>query len=293
MRFIVFALALLCAIACADWVLGPENFEGGVIFDHSGSFPAYWFAPTYHTPLYVYSPGFESDSAVGSGPMTWSDWWGNFVRSPLTKCSSADSVILIFRMLNTGRSGDYARFYGWVELSGYYGTTTLTMTTARNWEEIAIDFTEYAAGQSQVYFYLEGNFANDSYTHEVKFDNIGVSTRTALDIDARKSAIPAKLELSIFPNPFNSSCAIVAPPGARIDVYDLRGKRICTGNIGARHSCGQMQLIDAPLENASPLQTAFRRFVWRPDETIASGIYLVKATTEDGGTAISRIVLAR
>ncbi|MCD6595522.1 hypothetical protein J7L68_07600 [bacterium] len=36
-----------------------------------------------------------------------------------------------------------------------------------------------------------------------------------------------------------------------------------------------------------------RIMVWRPDETISSGIYLVRARTEDGGTASKMVMYLR
>jgi len=37
-------LLLLASSAQAEWLFGPEGFEDGVIFDHSGYYPSYWFA---------------------------------------------------------------------------------------------------------------------------------------------------------------------------------------------------------------------------------------------------------
>ncbi|RKZ34113.1 hypothetical protein DRQ33_02860 [bacterium] len=100
----------------------------------------------------------------------------------------------------------------------------------------------------------------------------------------KESNLPTEYSIDAFPNPFNSSCAITAPAGAKIELYDLRGNVIATSFDA-----------DAPL---SPLirgtneraKRASRGFVWCPDESIPSGIYLMKATTKDGLTITKRIV---
>ncbi|MCD6417268.1 T9SS type A sorting domain-containing protein [bacterium] len=107
------------------------------------------------------------------------------------------------------------------------------------------------------------------------------------DTDAvlEKPIKPDAFSLDVQPNPFNSSCAITAPARAEVKIYDLRGNVIAT-SFGA----------DAPL---SPLLTgikvqsagrASKGFVWRPDESIPSGIYLIRATF-DGQTITRRAIL--
>ncbi|MCD6594699.1 T9SS type A sorting domain-containing protein [bacterium] len=71
----------------------------------------------------------------------------------------------------------------------------------------------------------------------------------------RVETIPEQISLTISPNPFNSSCEIIAPKGANIEIYDLNGKHIDT-----------FEEIPA---------------IWQPDESIGSGIYLIRATMGD------------
>ncbi len=223
MRYVmILVLCVLMSYVMSDWLFGPENFE-------SGSLPAGWYAPTYHDPMYVYGPGYDSDYAVGSGPMSWPNWWGNFVRTPIVDCSTADSVIMSFRMFNTGYPDDFARFYIWVEPSGYFGTVTYDMNTARDWEQITVDFTEYAAGQSQVYFYLEGNFGNDSYTHEVKFDDVGVSTTTVLAVADNGQRKHLNEEIFVYPTPATNYIQYRCNPElGTINLYDISGQKVAT-----------------------------------------------------------------
>ena len=265
MRYI--AILFFCAFIFifGETIFGPENFDSGVM-------PSGWFAPTYNSPMYVYNPGFESDYGVGSGPMSWPDWWGNFVRTPIVDCSTADSVIMSFRMYNTAYADDYARFYIWVEPTGYADSTfRYNMDITRDWELIIIDFTEWAAGESQVYFYLEGNFGSDSYTHEVKFDDVAIDTRTVLSTH-EYNEMPEKPILVTHPNPFNSSVSICLNAGNKcacpktIEIYDLQGTLRLHSMLGTRE------------------------FVWYPSEMISSGIYFICIRMKDG-QAVSKPVV--
>jgi len=298
MRYVAIIITLAATFAMGDWVMEPEGFEDGVIFAHIGGYPSYWYAPDYHTPMFVYSPGFESDSAVGSGAMSWPDWWGNFIRTPLQDCSSADSVVLNFRMWNTAdpSDNDYARFYVWIEPGGYAGTVTIPMGSddGRDWELMNIDFTEYAAGQSQVYFYLEANFGTGSFTRECKFDNIGVASSTVLDVEDYRD-LPEDFALAAYPNPFNGAVTIAVegagisntPP--RVEIYDVNGRRVATvtepvevpvgaGLVPARGADSDVN----EREGTSPSPTQDLA-IWRPAPSLGSGVYLVRATAGGRG----------
>jgi len=102
---------------------------------------------------------------------------------------------------------------------------------------------------------------------------------------------PHTLSLSAFPNPFNSSVAITAPADAEVEIYDLRGNVV----FNHPHSLSSLR---SPSEYSPSLAkegdgAQRQRVVWQPDESIASGIYLVRARTEDGRTATRKVVLLR
>ena len=96
---------------------------------------------------------------------------------------------------------------------------------------------------------------------------------------------PTTFSFSAFPNPFNSSCEITAPAGADVEIYDLRGNVVFTNAMGARSPRPMQKGAET-----APLQNGARTFTWTPDQSIASGIYLVRATTDDGRTTTKRIV---
>ncbi|MFP4460244.1 MAG: T9SS type A sorting domain-containing protein [Candidatus Zixiibacteriota bacterium] len=254
-------LIILAMISYGDWIFGPEGFDdASAIVTSSYGYDDYWFAPDYNDPMYVYSPGFESDSCIGSGEMSWADWWSNFIRTPITDCSDADSVILSFRMWNTGDPSDYdfARFYIWVEPDGYMGTVEKSMGFGhdREWELMNIDFTEFAAGESEVYFYLEANFGTGSFERECRFDDIGIRTASFLDIQ-EKAAPKDELKLIVSPNPFKNATNVKrAEYASEINIYDIKGN-----------------LIESLPEN---------REIWIPKKSLNTGTYLIEARAKDG-----------
>ena len=100
----------------------------------------------------------------------------------------------------------------------------------------------------------------------VKLSPVGVSENVI---------VPEQFAISVFPNPFNSSCIITAPSGARVEIYDLQGRLISKG-----------------IQSFSESQDK-RTFIWQPDETIRSGVYIVKATMENGWQRVKRVVLIK
>ena len=109
---------------------------------------------------------------------------------------------------------------------------------------------------------------------------------------------PQDIALNVFPNPFNSSCAIsvlgsgfsVLGTGEhrtpstenRIEIFDLSGKCVWANNVGATRRVAQ-QKGDA----------AHRLYTWTPDKSIPSGVYLIKACTANGMEITKRVVYIR
>ncbi len=89
---------------------------------------------------------------------------------------------------------------------------------------------------------------------------------------------PDEISFNVYPNPFNSSCAITASrPGGKIEIYDLRGNVVCA------------HCVETGLKPVSTNRT----FTWQPDESIASGIYIIRATTDDGRKESKPVVYIR
>ncbi len=104
---------------------------------------------------------------------------------------------------------------------------------------------------------------------------------------------PQNFNISVSPNPFNSSCEITLSgvnKGAcslvdgTVEIYDLRGNVVATPYpAGAGF---------VPL-NKGDRNRALGRFqgvIWTPDKSIASGIYLVRARMNNGRIMTKRVV---
>jgi len=68
---------------------------------------------------------------------------------------------------------------------------------------------------------------------------------------------PQEVYLTVSPNPFNSSCRISAPQGAKVEIYNVKGQLVETSYITSTF------------------------WLWQPDENTESGTYLIKATFGD------------
>jgi len=76
-------------------------------------------------------------------------------------------------------------------------------------------------------------------------------------------SIPDMMVISAHPNPFNSAVMITAPAGAEVEIFDLNGRNIAKFDGGTQ--------------------------VWKPEASVGSGIYLVRARAGDE-TVSKRIV---
>ncbi len=63
--------------------------------------------------------------------------------------------------------------------------------------------------------------------------------------------LPTEMEFAVWPNPFNSACRITAPEGATVEIFDIDGRSV------------------ASFQNTDN--------IWQPDESIGSGVYLIRA----------------
>ena len=78
---------------------------------------------------------------------------------------------------------------------------------------------------------------------------------------------------------------ISAPAGAEVEVWDLRG--LLVGRFD--------RLTDRSGEPVAELAeaTAISTFIWSPAASLPSGIYLIRATTQDGRQITKRIAYIR
>jgi hypothetical protein len=103
---------------------------------------------------------------------------------------------------------------------------------------------------------------------------------------------PRDIFLSVFPNPFNSSCKISAPDGAKISIFDIAGKRVFTAPISQSSVIARSSALrdDEAISNEYGNQIATSHAktrgtrndndtetIWSPAPSLPSGVYLVRA----------------
>jgi len=135
----------------------------------------------------------------------------------------------------------------------------------------------------------------------VKTDSLGFAA-----IEEPAAQKPIALSLTAYPNPFNSSVKITLD-GVRafretplhIAIYDLRGNVVYAPSI-PRSLSPQGERDDATVgavsdgQNPSPSGEGLRMrgFTWTPAQTIASGLYLIRATVGEQ-TITKRAILMK
>ncbi|RKZ30478.1 hypothetical protein DRQ36_05405 [bacterium] len=82
---------------------------------------------------------------------------------------------------------------------------------------------------------------------------------------------PKKFDIEIYPNPFNSAVNITVGPSyashANIEIFDINGRTVADIPVGAGSK---------PARGAGGSRTLPYEIVWRPAESLPSGIYLIK-----------------
>ncbi len=96
------------------------------------------------------------------------------------------------------------------------------------------------------------------YVYLIKIGSNGIVEQETQKIE--------NISLTVYPNPFNSYCRISAPADATIEIVNLRGES-----------------IEASLTKSSYAETNNESFsyIWQPDKSINSGVYLVRMITEN------------
>jgi hypothetical protein len=84
---------------------------------------------------------------------------------------------------------------------------------------------------------------------------------------------PQSFAIYAHPNPFNSSVTITAPAGAEIEVFDVNGRRISVIPDPDRESRGVGGELDSRFHGNDNIVGS----KWRPDPSLGSGVYLVRA----------------
>jgi len=185
------------------------------------------------------------------------------------------------------------------------------------WHKVVIPL-DYYCGQTISIFW---DFGSSNRNTDVGWfiDDIAV-VAPGSSVNIAETELPSKLDISAYPNPFNSSCkiiisyngnsaGIVGNSGGQCDemtlkVYDLRGNLIATP-CSADRSASLVPLDKGDRNRASAkvsvgswtsersVSEASKGFIWTPNETIPSGIYLVKINCGNSIISSKKLILIR
>jgi len=152
-------------------------------------------------------------------------------------------------------------------------------------EQITCDSTN----NTQPHFFVESGQIYLVWAHAVDFPyDHDVYFEKSLDMTQTEEHVPIPqiFSISVYPNPFNSAvrCQISGVVGQEIgiEIYDLRGDVVATPfNMEAQQGIAK-----------GKERYAMKSTHWCPDESISSGIYLVRATAGEK-TTIKKVVFLR
>jgi hypothetical protein len=155
-----------------------------------------------------------------------------------------------------------------------------------------MDITHLAMKESRIYAM---GHPRDGYVRLYMFD---VGDSVVSTIGETAPVKPSAIEISAHPNPFNSSVTIAiegvgdgSPVPFDVEIYDLNGRMVDRGTVGA--------YCIRPFDGSTRLTPTTQEYIWQPDESLPSGVYLVRARVETGSingveatgaTATKRIV---
>lgn len=113
--------------------------------------------------------------------------------------------------------------------------------------------------------------------------------------DYRANNLPDDLTITAYPNPFNSALTITAPAGAEIDVFDVNGRLIHVISMLEPVQNDNFQPNEKSLANPPEISRKARNdnvseFVWQPDESLGSGVYLIRASVLGEGHGVQPLI---
>jgi|GEM_PF-1016156 len=109
-----------------------------------------------------------------------------------------------------------------------------------------------------------------------------------LGVADKDATRPENLDISVYPNPFNSAVTISLPCHSResgnpgdmvVEIFDINGRMVYAPSPSVPLPMGEGGNSFFPWEKVA--EGRMRAFIWQPDESITSGMYLVRARIAD------------
>ncbi len=116
-------------------------------------------------------------------------------------------------------------------------------------------------------------------------------------LGVEEASLPEAFAISAHPNPFNSAVKIAvegvgdgSPVPFEVEIYDVNGRMVEGGTVGA--------YCIRPFDGSTRLTPTTQEYIWSPDKSLPSGVYLVRARfdsrslsgVETTATAAKRVV---
>ncbi|RKZ31546.1 hypothetical protein DRQ36_01550 [bacterium] len=229
----------------------------------------------------------------GDQALLWFDTAHNGGATPQTDDYRLSGYYIDFPGFDGEVQGTGSSWGGWIDPSGWISASTgIGWSDDHGQIEFAISFSKLgiSPGVPGALGFMVGFGDNPDEADWWRYPSGGghtnpsswadiVSSDNWMSINDKTDIKPINLTLTAYPNPFNSSCIITAPTGAEIEIYDITGSRVW--GLGSCSSPAQTNGVD---EGGRPytLNPIPCSVIWTPGQSIASGIYLVKARTSDG-----------
>ena len=132
--------------------------------------------------------------------------------------------------------------------------------------------------------YYCGAECYNSFRVQCADTSVQVWTGIYLGVEDVEINMPEEISLTAYPNPFNSAVKIrvrgVEDSRGRVEIFDINGRNVAQLPVGAGSKPAR----------AGGSRTLPYEITWQPDESLGSGVYLVRAKIEDGQTATRRVV---
>lgn len=103
-----------------------------------------------------------------------------------------------------------------------------------------------------------------------------------MPVTENSNSTPDRLSISTYPNPFNSSVRIAIDAGGklnspvRVEIYDVSGRKI--DEFSSPSLTGEKEVSRSLFQKGEFTNGPDEVLVWRPDKSLPSGIYLVRAS---------------
>jgi len=158
---------------------------------------------------------------------------------------------------------------------------------------------EYLTLPGLIDVYLDSTFYHSFIPYASRRDLDTLYSGLPASIYSQRS-LPADVSLHAHPNPFNSAVTISidipvgdgSPVPFDIEIFDVNGRKIAQLPVGEGLKPSRSLVTEqAGGSETTPLRNA--QFIWRPDESLGSGVYLVRANIVGNGGHTEESVVKR